>query len=252
MPSASTPCTLPCARPMRARVGALAACSNHSGQVRIGMALGERRSQHDKPERLEVIDHLASQRQPYVGWYGADALRHRPDAFIQRGIVIARDHDPGTAESLGGVEQTTNGAFRYGLQVEHIAGDQHRIHPMLGGQRGDALHRVDARIGQRLRVLKLKLAVLTADLPVSGMNEARHDGRVWRSRRSSAQFIGGGLVAADRPPKRRFLEPTALLWCNAPDAGPFAALPRRCAYAQVLQDRRAALNRPQTSASRMR
>ena len=60
------------------------------------------------------------------------------------------------------------------MGVEDVAGDQHGIDAAFGGQCRDARHDVEARLGQQGGIVGFKLAVLTADLPIGGMQEMSH------------------------------------------------------------------------------
>ncbi|MNL64730.1 hypothetical protein D3C87_1889760 [compost metagenome] len=60
------------------------------------------------------------------------------------------------------------------MRIEDVASHQHGIHAAFGGKRRDTRHHIKARLGQDGGVVGFKLAVLTADLPVGGMQEMSH------------------------------------------------------------------------------
>jgi hypothetical protein len=88
--------------------------------------------------------------------------------------VVARNQQPGAGKALHGVEHAPDGLVRYGLQVEHVARDQHGIDLAFGRDGGQPLDHLETRLEQCRGVVGLELREHAAYLPVRGVEQRNH------------------------------------------------------------------------------
>ena len=141
--------------------------------VVIGDALRERRAEERALERVE-LDNARCQHDMHIRRDAVQPLRTRPDAFDERCIVIAGQHDPRAGKARQRAEKAPDDGIGDSLLIEYVASHQHRVNAARGGLTGNPAHRFETRFGEMRGFLGVELAELGTDLPVRGVQESDH------------------------------------------------------------------------------
>lgn len=156
------------------------------GQVAHLVAPGQRRGQDGESAVSQQQRSRFQRRQDVVRQ--PPALQPLPDAFGQRGVVVARQQHPRAVIVAHGFHHAPQGVIADGIGLEYVAGNQHSIHGALAGQGGDAGNRLQALAAQQYAGIPRDLPERLAQLPIGRVQDTH-------GHRSTPLFLPAETVA---------------------------------------------------------